>query len=59
MSAIIYNPHAAWLIIGCAAMVLLVTFGGGLSQRLSLFNKKHHILEWENGSIYDWDDDDE
>lgn len=40
-------------------MVLLVTFGGGLCQRLSLFNKKHHILEWENGSIYDWDDDDE
>ncbi|MCM1079542.1 MAG: hypothetical protein NC344_08015 [Bacteroidales bacterium] len=59
MSATIQNPYAAWLIIGCTVMVLLVVFGSTTCHILSVLNRKCHLLGWESGSIYTWEDDDE
>ncbi|NPD82878.1 hypothetical protein HPS57_12955 [Prevotella sp. PINT] len=59
MTATIQNPYAAWLIIGCAALVLLIVFGSTICHRLAIFNHKHHIVEWDDSSVYTWEDDDE
>lgn len=57
MSATLHNPYAELLIIGCAALVLLTIFGGPIFHKLAVFNKRHHILGWDNSSIYTWEDE--
>lgn len=57
MSANIQDPYGAWLILGCIVFVLLVACGSTVCHKLGELNRKHHLIEWGNESIYAWDDD--
>lgn len=53
------NPQGAFLIWGCIALVILMAFGSTVYHKLCTLNHKHHVIEWDNDSIYVWDDDDD
>ncbi|EJX11117.1 secreted protein [gut metagenome] len=53
------NPQGALLIWGCILLVILMAFGSTAYHKLCTLNKKHHVIEWDNDSIYVWDDDDD
>lgn len=50
------NPQGALLICGCILLVILMAFGSTVYHKLCILNKKHHVIEWDNDSVYVWDD---
>ncbi|TWJ17289.1 hypothetical protein JN06_00883 [Bacteroides zoogleoformans] len=62
MQTFIQNSVDAWIILGSTVFVIIVAFGHNVYHKLSLLNKKHHFIVWNDNSIdsiYAWDDEDE
>lgn len=38
-----------WLILACVVVTLFLAFGIGLMKKAARFNKKHHIIEFDEG----------
>lgn len=53
------NPYGAWMIGACILLVLLIAFGSTLVHKLAGFNRKHHVVGWDESTIYVWDEDED
>ncbi|EJX00099.1 secreted protein [gut metagenome] len=53
------NPYGAWMIGACILLVLLIAFGSTLVHKLAGFNRKHHVVGWDESTIYAWDEDED
>lgn len=58
MTTAILLSDEALPIYGCLFFVAFVAFGDTVCKKLSSLNKKHHIISWDNDTIYSTDDDD-
>lgn len=56
------SPMGVWTIVLCVAVIFMVLFCRSLLRRVWRYNKKHHIIAFNDHSVdslYAWDEDDD
>lgn len=62
MQTLLSSPMGTWIVGGCFFAICLAILGRSIFRRLWRFNKKHHIIAFNDHSVdslYAWDEDDD